>query len=217
MPPTIRMMIDRTEAKIGRSMKKWEKRMICGASDGLIVFWAFGGGADLALLRHDLGARPHHRVGEPVEHHLSVAPGPRARRAGRRRAAQRHGLGLHDVVVADREHDLARLVGDDRRIGDQQRVVLAAEQLDAAEDAGRQQLVLVLDDGARADGAGARLSVLSTKSTLPVRVHSLSSASGCAPDSPNRATTPSRRTGTGACSAGSPIPRRRTRSGWDRA
>src|SRR5215212_5837685 len=27
MPPTIRMMIDRTEAKIGRSMKKWEKRM----------------------------------------------------------------------------------------------------------------------------------------------------------------------------------------------
>jgi hypothetical protein len=27
MPPTIRMMIDRTDAKIGRSMKKWEKRM----------------------------------------------------------------------------------------------------------------------------------------------------------------------------------------------
>ena len=27
MPPTIRMISDRTEAKIGRSMKKWEKRM----------------------------------------------------------------------------------------------------------------------------------------------------------------------------------------------
>ena len=52
---------------------------------------------------------------------------------------------MHHAIVADGEDDLARLVRDDGRVRDQQRVVLAAEQLQPAEDAGRQELVLVVD------------------------------------------------------------------------
>jgi hypothetical protein len=33
MPPTIRMMSDSTDAKIGRSMKKWEKRIARDSRD----------------------------------------------------------------------------------------------------------------------------------------------------------------------------------------
>src|SRR5260221_3227996 len=104
MPPTIRIMSDRTEAKIGRSMKKWEKRMMayCAA--------LFRLGDDLALLRHDLGAGPHHGVGEPVEHHLVVGFQALVHRAqALDQRPQRHRPRLHDFVVADHEHDLARL------------------------------------------------------------------------------------------------------------
>ena len=67
------------------------------------------------------------------------------------------GLRLHDVVLGPTTNTiLLRLVGDDRAVGNQQRVVLAAEELQPAEDAGRQELVLVVEHGAAADGAGAR-------------------------------------------------------------
>src|SRR5258707_1211187 len=99
IPPTIRIMSDRTEAKIGRSMKKWEKRMTayCAA--------LFRLGDDLALLRHDLGAGTHHRVGEPVEHHLIV--GLQALVHGAQaldQRPQRHRPRLYEIVVADHEH-----------------------------------------------------------------------------------------------------------------
>src|SRR6185503_12682541 len=65
MPPTIRMISDSTEAKIGRSMKKWEKRIGTGSGERLRL----RAGGDLARLRRDLGGGTDHRVGEAVEHH----------------------------------------------------------------------------------------------------------------------------------------------------
>ena len=67
----------------------------------------------------------------------------------------------HDLVVGvDRKDDLARLVGDDRAVGNQNGVDLAGKQLDAPEHARRKQQVLVVDDGAAADGAGARVELV---------------------------------------------------------
>src|SRR6185312_9247053 len=113
MPPMIRMISDRTEAKIGRSMKKWEKRMRKDPDErGLLR-----AGRDLARLRVDLGGRLHHRVGETVEHHAVVGLQAVAHDA---QAfvdwAQGHRPGLDDIVLVDHEHDLPRLVGDDGRI-----------------------------------------------------------------------------------------------------
>ncbi len=55
------------------------------------------------------------------------------------------GLGTHLVVGPDRQHDLAGLIGDDGRVGNQQRVDFAGEDAHAPEDAGRQELVLVVE------------------------------------------------------------------------
>ena len=63
-------------------------------------------------------------------------------------------LGADRAVVGDGEHDLARLIGRDRAVGHEQRVVLAAEQPQPSEEAGREQSILVVEDGAAADGAG---------------------------------------------------------------
>ena len=68
---------------------------------------------------------------------------------------EHHRLRLDRVVVLDHEHDLARLVGGDRRIRQQQRLVRrAADQPDAAELAGQDREILVRDHRAAAQRAG---------------------------------------------------------------
>ena len=65
-------------------------------------------------------------------------------------------LGVHHAVCVDRQHHLARLVGDDGGVGDQEGVVLGrARDADAAELAGRDQAVGIGEHGAAADRAGA--------------------------------------------------------------
>src|SRR5581483_2375653 len=109
MPPMIRMISDRTEAKIGRSMKKWEKRI--GKGLGRILLCA---GRYLARLRLHLGGRPHHRIGEPVEHDAIVGFQALAHDAQALvERAEGDRPALDDIVLVDDEHDLARLVRDD--------------------------------------------------------------------------------------------------------
>src|SRR6185503_20613458 len=126
MTPMIRMISDRTEAKIGRSMKKWEKRMRKDPDErGLLR-----AGRDLARLRVDLGGRPHHRVGEAVEHDAIVGLQALAHDAQAFvEWSQGHRAALDDIVLVDHEHDLARLVRHDGGVRDQQRIVLAAIEL----------------------------------------------------------------------------------------
>ena len=58
------------------------------------------------------------------------------------------------AVVGDGEDDLVGLIGDNRAVGQKQRVMLAAEQSQPPEEPRRQKAVLVLEDRAAADGAG---------------------------------------------------------------
>ena len=68
---------------------------------------------------------------------------------------EHHRPCLHRVVGLDHEHDLARLVGGDRGIRNQQRLIgRAADQPDAAELAGQDREILVRDHGAAAQRAG---------------------------------------------------------------
>ena len=61
MAPMMRMMIERTAAKIGRSMKKWGKRIAIDRPGS--VACSFGVGR----LRLDLYAWPNSRIGDPVD------------------------------------------------------------------------------------------------------------------------------------------------------
>src|SRR5262249_49190840 len=63
-------------------------------------------------------------------------------------------LGADRAVVSDGEHDLARLIGHDRAVRNEQRLMLAAEQAQSAEESWRQEPVLVVEYCAAANGAG---------------------------------------------------------------
>ena len=109
--------------------------------------------------------------------HQAVDDDPVARRRGRARTMRRppagraragSTLGTTVPSSAHGQHHLARLVGDDGAVGDQDRVVLAASR-DArrAELAGRDN-VGVGEDGAGADRAAALVDLtLSTKFIVP--------------------------------------------------
>src|SRR5882672_8788009 len=98
---------------------------------------------NLAVLRRDLLARPR-----PLQ---AVDDDAVARDEARKDDAQAFDdgteldqLGADRAVVGDGEHDLARLIGGDRAVGHQQRLVLAAVQPQPSEEARRKQSVLVL-------------------------------------------------------------------------
>src|SRR5262245_16345983 len=117
MPPRIVITIATTAAKMGRSTKKCEKpifrslRRSAGRGLGLL-------GLDLAGLRGDLCARPRPDQAIDDDPVLRIdAAADDAQATGLARAGA-DDLGMHDAVAVDREHDLARLVGDDRRVRD---------------------------------------------------------------------------------------------------
>ena len=126
-------------------------------------------------------------------------------------------LGADRAVVGDREDDLARLIGRDRAVGHQQRLVLAAEQPQPAEEARGQQAILVLEDGAAADGAGLGIEhVVDEIHPALMLVVGLVREPHRDRVLARRATTAARRPRRAAGSAGNPLRCRRTRSGWDR-
>ena len=114
------------------------------------------GSFDLAVLGLDL--LPRTRALQSLDHDAVGGGEPRANDAQTvDDRAELDSLGADRAVVGHREDDLARLVGRDRTVGHQQRFVLAAEQPQPSEISRRQQAVLVLEDGASADGAGLRV------------------------------------------------------------
>src|SRR5262249_31513221 len=111
------------------------------------------GRLDLAIPGLHLLPRP--RSLQPVDHD------PIGRRETRANDAQAvddgpelDELGADRAVVGHREHDLARLIRRDRTVRNEQRLVLAAEQAQPAEESRRQEPVLVVEYGAAANGAG---------------------------------------------------------------
>src|SRR5262249_33622410 len=113
--PAIVRMIDSTAAKIGRSMKKWDRRM------GLVACRLILARLDLARLGRDHRAGPHERVGEAAYHNpigCLQAGGDDAQ--PEREAAESDLLGDDLVVRPDREHRLARLVRHDGIVGNEE-------------------------------------------------------------------------------------------------
>src|SRR5690349_3950618 len=138
-----------TAAKIGRSTKKCEKRM--SARRRLVGFWRDG-----PFLRRHLGAGPG--TDQAVDHKLVVGAeaAPDDTQTTGLAGAGTDDFRPHDAVLADGEHHLARLIGDDRRVRDQDRIIFGGSwDPDAAELAGRDQIVRIGEGGTAADRAAA--------------------------------------------------------------
>src|SRR5262245_53720361 len=132
--PAIVRMIDSTAAKIGRSMKKWDRRM------GLVARRLILARLDLARLGRNHRAGAHERIGEAAHHHAVGGLQARSDDAKPEREAAEGDLLDDDLVVRpDREHRLARLVRDDGVVGNEQRVDGSAVELQPPEGAGAEE------------------------------------------------------------------------------
>src|SRR3984885_3980258 len=152
-PPRITKTIETTAAKIGRSMKKCERRM---ASVGLRLIGRLVGrrrGRALLLFRRDLHSRA--RAHQPVDDHAvgggeTVPDHPQAVFELRRGDVSLPG----DAAIVDDQHIFARLLGADRRVGNEERGMRRrAGDTDAAEHAGREDAAGIVEHRAAADGA----------------------------------------------------------------
>src|ERR1700688_3701848 len=150
-PPRITNTIETTAAKIGRSMKKCEMRIFL-ASASLGFVRPFGRRRAFLLRRHLLaGPRAHQAVaedaivrGEPVLDHPQAAVD----------LAEGDVFLPHHVAGVDDQHEFAHLLGADRGVGNKQRRIgRRARHADAAEHAGREDAVGIIEDGAAANRA----------------------------------------------------------------
>src|SRR6204780_2740208 len=151
-PPRITNTIETTAAKIGRSMKKCEMRIVL-ASPRLGFVRLFGFCWRVLLLRRHLLARPraHQAVDddavggvEPILDHAQPAVD----------LSERDVFLPDHVAVVDDQHEFAHLLGADRGIGNQQRGIgRRTWHADAAKHAGRKDAVGVVENGAAANRA----------------------------------------------------------------
>ena len=150
-PPRMTNTIDSTEAKIGRSMKKCEIRMArCFSSSPAGRRRRRGA----LLLRRDLWPgrariRPLTTTRssglEPVLDDAQVAD----------ELAERDVFAARGVLGIDHQHELAHLLGADRGVRHQQRLVgRRARHAHAPEHAGREHAVRIGEHRAAADRAG---------------------------------------------------------------
>src|SRR5262245_43676843 len=154
--PRMTKMIDSTEAKIGRSMKKCEIFMRVSGMPASIAFCLRGSGGRRRrplLLRRHLAARtrPHHAVDD----HAVIGRKPRfddAQVVGD--VAERHVFHRHRIVGADHQHIFACLLGTDRDIRHEQRLIgRGARNANAGEHARREQAGGILEHGTATDRA----------------------------------------------------------------
>src|SRR3984893_4616650 len=152
--PTMTKTIEITAAKIGRSMKKWERRMAPSARS-IGAGQRAGGGrrGGARSLRRNLraGAHPHQAVDDDVVVRLqtlgddaqAVDDGP-----------ERHVFGPRDAVVIDDQHELARLFGSDGGVGYEERDPgRRRRHLNPRKHPGHEDAMGVGELGAGADGA----------------------------------------------------------------
>src|SRR5262245_42915589 len=164
MAPATTMTIDNTVAKIGRSMKKWDKFMQPSSSPACLWlgrgrFWHWQDlipgdrlrlGIDLTACPYPLHAVDDHPILrlQPIENHPQTVDN----------RPQFDPTILRSVLVIDHEGEALCLITADCRIWDHHRAVLAAaRQTDAREEAGRKGQTWVRDDRSRGHRAGVRV------------------------------------------------------------
>src|SRR4051794_6516948 len=148
MAPTSVRMIERTLAKIGRSMKKCDNRIVTYHPARIAKHRLFRSSSlDLAVLGGDL--LPRTGALYAVDHD---AVGRREARTDNAQAVddgtELDLFGADGAVIGNREYDLAGLIGRNHAVGNQEGVALAAVEPQPSEKSRRQQPVLVLEDGA---------------------------------------------------------------------
>src|SRR5258705_2304933 len=152
--PTMTKMIETTAAKIGRSMKKWVRRIRGSRSIGVDSRAGGRCRSGARLLRRNLCAwpRPHQAVDDDVV----VGPqtlGDDAQAVDDR--PERDVFRPGDVLGVDDQHELAHLFGPDGGFGHEQRIPgRCSRHPDARKHARGELSVRVGEYGACADGAG---------------------------------------------------------------
>src|SRR5687768_5195791 len=140
--PATTTMMEITDAKIGRSMKKEDMFMRAARSSAAAAGRHLPGyGLDLHARAHSLQAADHDLFPrlQPLADHAQPVDV----------AAQLHRAVLQRVFVPDDQHEALALIGADRAIVDEHGVVLgAAEQLHASKQTRREASLLVVQDGA---------------------------------------------------------------------
>src|SRR5258705_2498350 len=151
MAPTSVRMIATTPAKIGRSMKKWDRRMMTTsagrASAGYLVGRLLGGRRDFAVLGLDLLPGPGPLQPLDDDAICGCQPGANDAQAFDDRA-ELDAFDAHCAVVRDRGDDLVRLIERNGAVGHQQCIMRAAEEAKATEESWGEQSILILENGA---------------------------------------------------------------------
>ena len=126
----------------------------------------------------DLDARTHGGICDAVDD--DAIGGSKAAQHDAQTLVHRpeHDRLCHDNVAGiERENDLAGLIRNDGAIGDQDGIDVAPEELNAPEDAGCEELILVIEDRASANGAGIGVDLIVDEIHVPDVRESFSSAS----------------------------------------
>src|SRR6266446_4765088 len=152
--PTMTKTIETTAAKIGRSMKKWERR-ICG-SRSIGVDLQGGrrccGGARLLWGNLCAWPRPHEAVDD------DVVVGPQALRDDAQAIDDRPERDVFrpgDVLGVDHQHELAHLLSPDGGVGHKQLILgRCSRHPNTGKHAGRELSPQIGEHGADTDGAG---------------------------------------------------------------
>src|SRR5258707_9793484 len=151
--PTMTKTIETTAAKIGRSMKKWERRMRDSRSIGADVSAGGRRRSGARLLRRNpcAGASAHQAV------HDDVVVGCQTLRDDAQAIddrTERDVFRLGDILRIDHQDELAHLLGPNGSLRHEQRVSgRCSRHPDPREHAGREPSMRVGEHGARADGA----------------------------------------------------------------
>src|ERR1700693_6357245 len=141
--PTMTKTIETTAAKIGRSMKKWERRMRGSRSIG--VDWRAGGrcrsGARWVWRYLCAWPRPHQAIDDDAQ---AVNDRP-----------ERDVFRPRDVLGIDHQHELAHLLGPDGGVGHEQLILgRCSRHPNTRKHAGGEFSTRIGEHSAGADGAG---------------------------------------------------------------
>src|SRR5216683_2538766 len=152
--PTMTKTIETTAAKIGRSMKKWERRIRGSRSIGVDLRAGGRRRSGARLLRRNLCAWP--RSHEAVDDDVVV--GRQALRDDAQAIDDRPERDIFrpgDVLGVDHQHELAHLLGPDGGVGHEQLILgRSSRHPDTRKHAGREPSIRIGEHSAGADGAG---------------------------------------------------------------
>src|SRR6266446_8755407 len=153
---------DRTVAKIGRSTKKCDR--FTGTTRSLP-----SRSFDLSWLRRHLaaGTRPHQPVDDDAVARFEARADDAQAVIGH--WTRTHDLWLDGAVLLHGHHQLARLIGDDGAVGDQDRdMLLRCRDANPPELPGSDKITRIWEDAASADRPGAAVHLIIEEVELPL-------------------------------------------------